>query len=471
MQHINGKGHDRINQGQHCIFRDDAGLPGLGQGEAEQPAQGLRQAQVLLLLAAGVEEGAQRAGIVMTALLKGQKDIAAHDNGDVADDAVKIPQLGFPLEVEVVFQRLEEHFDVPPFAVDADNLLVGQVDPGRQDGQPLALVAVANEDDFHLLLLLRLDHRAGQDARPAGPLFQLVEHPAQGQPLPVVPVKHLGQVLAHANDRQEFAQTSQDRRKGKPTIHEQVVGPDAPRLDPFHHGFQVPGGLGHGLHPAPVAAAALVHLLGDALEPLARLGGRAQGEVKRQEAHPVGPAEREEFEPLQAPADVVVMHPGKQFDHLGAGAVIEAVVDDQHFFPLLAGQHVHEPHHHGHQAEQEFPPVIAGVLEELVGGILPESQPRVADNAPGKVGPDKRQGEDGGEHGQRRCPAQFADVAAAQQGADPEIFQEGRDPVLQSFCLLLLLVVSGRVHLSLFFLILLRILANPMYQKAKGSSR
>jgi len=42
----------------------------------------------------------------MTALLKGQKDIAAHDNGDVADDAVKIPQLGFPLKVEVVFQRL-----------------------------------------------------------------------------------------------------------------------------------------------------------------------------------------------------------------------------------------------------------------------------------------------------------------------------------------------------------------------------
>ena len=83
--------------------------------------------------------------------------------------------------------------------------------------------------------------------------------------------------------------------------------------------------------------------------------------------------------------------------------------------------------------EQELPPVIEGVLEELVGGILPESQPRVADNAPGEIGPDKRQGEDGGEHGQRLCPAQFADAAAAQQGAVPEIFQKGRNPVLQSF--------------------------------------
>ena len=230
----------------------------------------------------------------MAALLKGQKDIAAHDNCDVADDAVKIPQLGFPLKVEVVFQRLEEHFDVPPFAVDADNLLVGEVDPGRQDGQPLALVAVANEDDFHLLLLLRLDHRAGQDARPTGPLFQLVEYPAQGQPLPLVPVKHLGQVLAHADYRQEFAQGCKQSGKGEPAVHEQIVGPDAPLLDPFHHGFQVPGGLGHGLHPALVAAAAFVHLLGDALEPFARLGGRAQDEIERQEAHPVGPTEGEQ---------------------------------------------------------------------------------------------------------------------------------------------------------------------------------
>ena len=150
------------------------------------------------------------------------------------------------------------------------------------------------------------------------------------------------------------------------------------------------------------------------------------------------------------------MHPGKRFDHLGAGAVREAVVDDQHFLPLLAGQHIHEPHHHGHQAEQEFPPVIAGILEELVGGILPESQPRITDNAPGKVGPDKRQGEEGGKRGQRLCPAQFADVAATQQNAAPEIFQEGRNPVLQSFCLLLLLGVPGRLRLSLFFLILLR---------------
>ncbi len=31
------------------------------------------------------------------------------NNGDMVDDAVKIQQLGFPLEVEIVFHHLEEH--------------------------------------------------------------------------------------------------------------------------------------------------------------------------------------------------------------------------------------------------------------------------------------------------------------------------------------------------------------------------
>ena len=47
----------------------------------------------------------------------------------MADDAVKVPQLDFLFEVEVVFQRLEEHFDFTPFALDAKNILVGPAGP------------------------------------------------------------------------------------------------------------------------------------------------------------------------------------------------------------------------------------------------------------------------------------------------------------------------------------------------------
>ena len=196
-----------------------------------------------------------------------------------------------------------------------------------------------------------------------------------------------------------------------------------------------------------------------------------EDEVKRQETYPIRPAQGHELESFQTPVGVVVVYPCEQLNFLGAGPVIGAVIDDQHLLPLLIGQHVHEPNHHRHQAQQKCSPVVPGILQELVGGVLLESQFPVLDNAPGKVEPAKRQGKDGGEHRQGLCSPQFADAAAAQQGADLEIVQKGRNPVMQSFCLLLLLVVLSMVHLSLFFLISLGIFANPMYQKAKGFSR
>jgi hypothetical protein len=53
--------------------------------------------------------------------------------GEISDDAVSIPQLSFHLKVEALFHHLEEHLDVPSFAVDPHNLLVGKINFGRQD--------------------------------------------------------------------------------------------------------------------------------------------------------------------------------------------------------------------------------------------------------------------------------------------------------------------------------------------------
>ena len=57
----------------------------------------------------------------MTALLKSQENIAAHDNGDMADDTVEIPQLGLPLEVEIMRHHLAEYLDILPLAVNTDD--------------------------------------------------------------------------------------------------------------------------------------------------------------------------------------------------------------------------------------------------------------------------------------------------------------------------------------------------------------
>jgi len=96
-----------------------------------------------------------------------------------------------------------------------------------------------------------------------------------------------------------------------------------------------------------------------------------------------------------------------------------------------------------------------------------KAQPRIVDDTPEKIDSTKRQGEDGGEHSQGFCPSQLADTTAIQQGSDLEIFQKGGNPVMQSFCLLLLLIGLSRVRLSLFFLILLGILPNPNISESK----
>ena len=416
----------------------------------------LNQAQILLLFAAGVKERAKGAGIVMTALLKSQENIAAHDNGDMADDTVKIPQLVLPFKVEVVFHHLEKHLDIPPFAVDADDFLIRKVDPGGEDGQPLSFMAVADKHDPDLLFLFGFNNHTGQNPGLARPFLQFGEEPAQRQPLPLIPVKDLRHVLAHTNHRQMFAQGGEEGWESKPTVHQEVVGPDAKRQRTFRHGFQVLGGFGHGLQPAFVATATLVQLFSDPLQSLARLGRGAEDEIKRQETHPIRPAQGHELESFQASVGVVIVYPNQQFNNFGAGPVIGAVVDDQYLLTLFAGQYVHESNHHRHQAQQKLPPVITGILQVLVGAVLLEPQLRIVDDAPGKVDPTKRQGEDGGEHSQGFCSSQFAETAASQQSADLEIVQKGRNPVMQSFSLLLLLVVLSMVHLSLFFFDIIR---------------
>jgi hypothetical protein len=53
-------------------------ITGFVKSEPYVSLHGFNQAQVLYFLTAVNKEGAERSGIIMTALLKSQKDIAAH---------------------------------------------------------------------------------------------------------------------------------------------------------------------------------------------------------------------------------------------------------------------------------------------------------------------------------------------------------------------------------------------------------
>ena len=168
---------------------------------------------------------------------------------------------------------------------------------------------------------------------------------------------------------------------------------------PFYRDLQVIRGFDHGLQPSLVVAAALAQLLLDALEPLARLGRRIQGEIQRQETHTIGPAKGRELESLQAQACIVFINPSQEFNHFGARTVIGAVVKNQNLLALFIGQHIEETDNN--QAQHELPPVILRVFEEIIGGILFEPQFRIFDDAPGKIDSTKRWDEDNGEQRKR----------------------------------------------------------------------
>ena len=210
-------------------------------GEIDQPLQRLHKAQVFHLVTAGKEECAECSGIIMTTLLKCQENIATHGNGDMANYAVIITKLHLSFQVKIVLHHFEEHLDIPSFAIDADDLFVRQINPGGQNRQSLAfLVAVANENDFHLLSFSGFRRHTGKDLGLARAFSQQTIQPAQLQPLAFVAIKHIGHILGHTDHRHMFTESGKKCWEIKPAVHkdrseERRVGKECrSRWSPYH---------------------------------------------------------------------------------------------------------------------------------------------------------------------------------------------------------------------------------------------
>ena len=108
---------------------------------------------------------------------------------------------------------------------------------------------------------------------------------------------------------------------------------------------------------------------------------------------------------------------------------INAVVDDECLFPSLAGEHLHEAHDHPGDALEECAPVVAGIFEQGIGGVLLESQGVIVDDAAVKVGADEGKKKDGGQHSVWGGVAQLFDARLVQEDADLKIVKERVDPL------------------------------------------
>ena len=75
----------------------------------------------------------------------GQKNIAHEDDAGMANQVIKITALDFLGQAQVLFHHLKENLNAPTLPLNTDVFLVGKIDVGRQDLQPVAVGSVANE--------------------------------------------------------------------------------------------------------------------------------------------------------------------------------------------------------------------------------------------------------------------------------------------------------------------------------------
>lgn len=73
-----------------------------------------------------MEYQAEGSWVFRPAFLDAQKNVSGHHDGRVGDEGIEVPALTSFLQFQVLLGRVEEHFDVPAFAVNADNVFIGK---------------------------------------------------------------------------------------------------------------------------------------------------------------------------------------------------------------------------------------------------------------------------------------------------------------------------------------------------------
>ena len=68
--------------------------------------------------------------ICLHAALVCQENVTHEDNCGMSDQGIEIPALNFLGQFQVLFCHFEKNLDVPAFAVDANDVVVGQVSEG-----------------------------------------------------------------------------------------------------------------------------------------------------------------------------------------------------------------------------------------------------------------------------------------------------------------------------------------------------
>ena len=93
-----------------------------------------------------MKQQAEGSWIFRSTFLDTEEDVSGHHDGRVGYEGIEVPALASFLQLQVLLGRPEEYLNVPPLAVNADNVFIGKGDVSGEQGQPVSLVLVAHED-------------------------------------------------------------------------------------------------------------------------------------------------------------------------------------------------------------------------------------------------------------------------------------------------------------------------------------
>lgn len=158
--------------------------------------KGLYKTDIAEFITAGIEQIAEAAVIGLHANAVCDELVSHENQRCMGDQCVKVPALDFLRKVQVLFGHLEQNFDIPAFAVDSNDILIGQVDIGRQKCQPVCFSAVANEHDLCRRLIFESDDSGGQNPGTPRPFAQLLMDRCKIPFMPIMFVVDLGRFLS-----------------------------------------------------------------------------------------------------------------------------------------------------------------------------------------------------------------------------------------------------------------------------------
>ncbi len=100
-------------------------------------------------------------------------------------------------------------------------------------------------------------------------------------------------------------------------------------------GFQVLRGFSHGFNASFVSTSAFIYCLFDPPQPFLYFCGRTKNKVQRQKAISIRLSQSQQLKALQAPADIVVIDPSQQLNHLRSRPIVGGVIKKSGLFHVL----------------------------------------------------------------------------------------------------------------------------------------